>query len=112
MKAHTIHTVRFYKPKPKAGHTLAYHAKKRLLAVSRQDGSIDIYNFAHPNSPLLQCSIMSSGEELDRSIEALAFVPDGRLFSVGLHGFVFQHFGKIFCFGVFWSPIVNLDIYD
>ena len=41
MKAHTVHAVRFYESKPRAGHT---------------------------------------------------FEPDGRLFSVGLHGFVFQHY--------------------
>ena len=92
MKAHKIHTVRFYKPKPKAIHCLTYHAKQRLLALSRENGQIDIYNFANPSSPLLQQSIVSKGEEFDRSIEALAFVPDGRLFSVGLQGFVFQHF--------------------
>ena len=92
MKAHKIHVVRFYKPKPKAGHTCAYSEERKLLAVSRENGSIEIYNFSNPNAPLLQTSIPPSGSELDRSVEALAFVPDGRLFSVGLHGFVFQHF--------------------
>ena len=92
MKAHTIHSVRFYQPKPKACHTLAYDTGRTLIAMSRQDGTIEIYNFANPDAPLLQASIAPQGNELDRSVEALAFVPDGRLFSVGLHGFIYQHF--------------------
>lgn len=92
MKAHTIHTIRFYKPCPKAAHTLAYSKNRKLLAVSREDGSIEIFNFANPSSPILESCIPGHGNELDRSIEAMAFVQDGRLFSVGLHGFVFQHF--------------------
>jgi len=92
MKAHTVHAVRFYKPKPRAGHTCAYDKERKLLAVSRENGSIEVYNFKNSNAPLLQFCIPPNGSELDRSIEALAFVPDGRLFSVGLHGFVFQHY--------------------
>ena len=92
MRAHKVHVVRFYKPRPKAGHTCAYSEERKLLAVSRENGGIEIYNFSNPNAPLLQTSIPPNGSELDRSIEALAFVPNGRLFSVGLHGFVFQHF--------------------
>ena len=103
MKAHKIHVVRFYKPKPKAGHTCAYSEERKLLAVSRENGSIEIYNFSNPNAPLLQTSIPPGGSELDRSVEALAFVPDGRLFSVGLHGFVFQHF---VCQNIVGNPIV------
>ena len=94
MKAHKIHVVRFYKPKPKAGHTCAYSEERKLLAVSRENGSIEIYNFSNPNAPLLQTSEPPSGSELDRSVEALAFVPDGRLFSVGLHGFVLRNIGS------------------
>ena len=92
MKAHTVHAVRFYKPKPRAGHTCAYDKERKLLAVSRENGSIEVYNFKNSNAPLLQFCVPPNGSELDRSIEALAFVPDGRLFSVGLHGFVFQHY--------------------
>ena len=92
MRAHTVHAVRFYKPRPKACHTLAFSPQRKLLALSREDGSIEIYNFQNPNAPLLQSSIVPHGSELDRSVEALAFVEDGRLFSVGLHGFVYQHF--------------------
>ena len=103
MKAHKIHVVRFYKPRPKAGHTCAYSEERKLLAVSRENGGIEIYNFSNPNAPLLQTSIPPSGSELDRSVEALAFVPDGRLFSVGLHGFVFQHF---VCQNIVGNPTV------
>jgi U3 small nucleolar RNA-associated protein 4 len=91
MKPHTIHAVRFFKPKAKAAHTLIYSEIHQFLAISREDGTIEIWNFKIPSSPFLQFSIPANGSELDRSIEALAFVPDGRLFSTGLHGFVFQH---------------------
>ena len=92
MKAHTVNVVRFFKPRPKAAHTAAFSVKRNLLALSREDGTIEIYNFHNPNAPVLQTSIPGQGSELDRSIEALSFVQDGRLFSVGLHGFVKQHF--------------------
>ena len=92
MKAHTVNVVRFFKPRPKAAHTAAFSVKRNLLALSREDGTIEIYNFHNPNAPVLQTSIPGHGSELDRSIEALSFVQDGRLFSVGLHGFVKQHF--------------------
>lgn len=92
MKAHKVHVVRFYRPRPKAGHTLAYSEDRKLLALSREDGTIEVFNMKNPNAPVLQSSIVPHGNELDRSVEALAFVKDGRLFSVGLHGFVYQHF--------------------
>ena len=92
MKAHTVNVVRFYKPKPKAAQCAAYSSDRKLLAISREDGSIEIFNFCNPNAPVLETCIPGQGTELDRSIEAMCFVNDGRLFSVGLHGFVKQHF--------------------
>ena len=92
MKAHTVNVARFYKPRPKSVRTAAFSPKRNLLALSRDDGTIEVFNFLNANAPVLEKSIPGQGTELDRSIEALSFVKDGRLFSVGLHGFVKQHF--------------------
>ena len=92
MKPHTIHAVRFYKPEPKEARALSYHEDRQLLALAREGGTIEVYNFKNPNAPLLETSIPGHGDRAERSVEALAFVKDGRLFSVGLSGFVFQHY--------------------
>lgn len=99
MPPYQVHNVRFFDLTPRSGHCMAYCHQRKLLAVSRADMSIEIWNFSIPNSPILERSI--PGEASEGSIEALAWAKpksensedskQWRLFSAGLHGLVIEH---------------------
>lgn len=85
MAEFTIHNVRFYDFEPKAIQCMAFEDETSRLALSRADGSIEIWNCKH--RPFMQLVLPADSEA---SIEGLSWC-DGRLFSVGLHGFVLEH---------------------
>ncbi|XP_064106148.1 U3 small nucleolar RNA-associated protein 4 homolog [Macrobrachium nipponense] len=86
MAEFTIHNVRFYDFEPKAIQCMAYEDETDRLALSRADGSIEIWNCKH--KPFMQLVLPASDEEA--SVEGLAWCND-RLFSVGLHGYVLEY---------------------
>ena len=113
--SYKVHNVRFYGLDGKAaGHCVAYSQSRKLLAVSRADNSIEIWDMR--GWPLLVRCIPR--EATEGSVEALAWastvhepdnddeevqpskttsskrrkpLEDRRLFSTGLHGLVIEH---------------------
>lgn len=81
----TVHNVRFYDFEPKSIQCMSYEDESNRLALSRADGSVEIWNCKH--RPFMQQVI--HGDE-DSSVEALAWC-NGRLFSAGLHGFLLEY---------------------
>ncbi|XP_068232510.1 U3 small nucleolar RNA-associated protein 4 homolog isoform X2 [Palaemon carinicauda] len=86
MAEFTIHNVRFYDFEPKSIQCMAYEDYTDRLALSRADGSIEIWNCKH--NPFMQLVLPAVDE--DASVEGLAWCND-RLFSVGLHGYVLEY---------------------
>ncbi|CAL4191113.1 unnamed protein product, partial [Meganyctiphanes norvegica] len=85
MTEYFIHNVRFYDHEPKAIHCMAYEESAERLALSRADGSIEIWNCSY--RPYLY-HVIGGNEE--SSVEALIWC-HGRLFSAGLHGFILEY---------------------
>lgn len=85
MAPYSVHSVRFFSINPSSIHTLAFCKSKSLLALSRADNSIEIWN--HVGNPILERWIPGNSES---SVEALAWAGE-RLFSTGLHGLVLEH---------------------
>ncbi|KAB0796828.1 hypothetical protein PPYR_10889 [Photinus pyralis] len=81
-----IHNVRFYKPKPEAIYCMTFHATAKKLALSRADGTIEIWNLNHV--PCIERTIIATVDNL--SIEALTWCGDS-LFSVGLNGLLIEY---------------------
>ncbi|KAJ8927588.1 hypothetical protein NQ314_019933 [Rhamnusium bicolor] len=81
-----IHNVRFYKLEPHAIRCMALQPSAKILAVSRSDASIEIWNLN--NAWFIERTIASSTENF--SIEGLAWCGN-RLFSVGLHGLLIEY---------------------
>ncbi|KAM7357029.1 UTP4 small subunit processome component l(3)72Dn [Cochliomyia hominivorax] len=75
-----IHNVRFYNLGARSIQTMAYNKIWKKLALSRNDGSIEIWDMA--NAPNLERTITKTP---GKSVEGLAWSAD-RLFSVGLSG--------------------------
>ncbi|XP_047535079.1 U3 small nucleolar RNA-associated protein 4 homolog [Vanessa atalanta] len=75
-----LHRVRFYNPKPEQINCVSFNTKSKLLALARQDASIEIWdlNFA----PFL---LKFKPGEANTSVEALGWV-NHRLLSTGLGG--------------------------
>ncbi|KAK6185977.1 hypothetical protein SNE40_008101 [Patella caerulea] len=80
-----VHHVRFFEYQPKPIHCLAYEKKNKQLAVSRSDGSIEIWL---PESDWLQEKVISGRSE--QSVEAIVW-QGKRLFTAGLGGDVTEH---------------------
>ncbi|KAK7083769.1 U3 small nucleolar RNA-associated protein 4 [Halocaridina rubra] len=85
MDEFVIHNVRFYDYEPRAIQCMSYEEESYRLALSRSDGAIEIWNCQ--NRPFLQLVLPA---ESDASVEGLAWC-DGRLFSVGLHGYLIEY---------------------
>ncbi|KAK8374495.1 hypothetical protein O3P69_011772 [Scylla paramamosain] len=85
MAQYTIHNIRFYDFHPKAIQCMSYEDETSRLALSRADGSIEIWNCK--SRPFMQ--LVLPGDN-DSSVEALVWCR-GRLFSAGLHGFLLEH---------------------
>lgn len=81
----TIHNIRFYDFEPKAIQCMAYEDETNRLALSRADGSIEIWNCI--SRPFMQLVLHG---DTHTSIEALQWCK-GRLFSAGLNGFLLEH---------------------
>lgn len=75
-----VHHIRFFDYQPEAIHCLAYEEEFQRLAVSRSDGSIEIWN--QQENFLLE-KLLPPNE--NRSVEAVVWCGK-RLFSAGLHG--------------------------
>ncbi|XP_065359692.1 U3 small nucleolar RNA-associated protein 4 homolog [Calliphora vicina] len=75
-----IHNVRFYNLTPRSIQTMAYNKIWKKLALSRNDGSIEIWDMG--NAPCLERTITKTP---GNSVEGLAWCAD-RLFSAGLSG--------------------------
>ncbi|XP_037819105.1 U3 small nucleolar RNA-associated protein 4 homolog [Lucilia sericata] len=75
-----IHNVRFYNLSPRSIQTMAFNKIWKKLALSRNDGSIEIWDMA--NAPCLERTITKTP---GNSVEGLAWCAD-RLFSAGLSG--------------------------
>ncbi|XP_075161561.1 UTP4 small subunit processome component l(3)72Dn [Haematobia irritans] len=75
-----IHNVRFYNLQPRSIHCMAYNSLWKKLAVSRNDGSIEIWDVRHV--PCLERTIPKTPQN---SVEGLAWCSE-RLFSAGLNG--------------------------
>ncbi|XP_030385518.1 U3 small nucleolar RNA-associated protein 4 homolog [Scaptodrosophila lebanonensis] len=74
-----FHGVRFYKIKPKAITCLAYNKLQKLLALSREDGRIEIWDLRY--AAYLERVIPQTGR-----IKGLAWAGKNRLFSASLAG--------------------------
>jgi len=85
MPSFRSHSVRFYGLEPRAIHCLSHSPLLDLLAVSRSDNSIELWNTKA--APFLSRLIPGNSES---SIESLAWA-GGRLFSCGLHGLVIEY---------------------
>ncbi|KAF5288217.1 hypothetical protein FQA39_LY03985 [Lamprigera yunnana] len=81
-----VHNVRFYKPKPEAIYCISLHRTKDILAVSRADAVIEIWNLNHV--PYIERTITCTPDNY--SIEGLTWCGD-RLFSVGLTGYLIEY---------------------
>ncbi|XP_037933093.1 U3 small nucleolar RNA-associated protein 4 homolog [Teleopsis dalmanni] len=75
-----IHNVRFYNLTPRAIQNMAYNNFLKKLALSRNDGSIEIWDMQY--MPLLERTIPTTP---GNSVEGMVWVGE-RLFSVGLSG--------------------------
>ncbi|KAK7113872.1 U3 small nucleolar RNA-associated protein 4 homolog isoform X2 [Littorina saxatilis] len=80
-----VHHVRFMSHKPLAIHCMAFEKTSKRLALSRSDGSVEIWS--KPDN-WLQEKVISVCEE--RSVEGLVWL-DRRLFSVGLDSNVVEY---------------------
>lgn len=86
MAAFRVHNVGFYHPEPLAIHCIAYNKHYRKIALSRSDGSVEVWNFRCNNLFAEKVIPAESG----RSIESLAWCQN-RLFSVGLTGLITEY---------------------
>ncbi|PSN57688.1 hypothetical protein C0J52_00311 [Blattella germanica] len=85
MSTRRVHNVRFYNLEPRAIHCLAYERGLRKLALSRSDGSIEIWDLSH--TPHLERTIPA---RVNYSVECLTWCKK-RLFSAGLQGSVTEY---------------------
>ncbi|XP_060535063.1 U3 small nucleolar RNA-associated protein 4 homolog [Cylas formicarius] len=81
-----VHNVGFYLPEPRAIYCFALNKRREKLALSRSDASVEIWNLKY--APFMEKCVPPSLENF--SIEGLCWAGD-RLFSVGLHGCVFEY---------------------
>ncbi|CAH0729798.1 unnamed protein product, partial [Brenthis ino] len=75
-----IHRVRYYNPKPETINCVSFNKKSKLVALARQDASIEIWDLNY--APYLLKFVPGT---LNASIEALGWV-NQRLLSTGLGG--------------------------
>ncbi|KAJ8946719.1 hypothetical protein NQ318_020813 [Aromia moschata] len=81
-----IHNVRFYKPEPLAVRGMALQTSGKKLAVSRSNGTIEIWNLN--NIWFIERTIAPTVDNF--SVEGIAWSKN-RLFSVGLHGLLIEY---------------------
>lgn len=81
-----VHRVRFFDYVPSGVRCMAYSEQTEKLAVARNDGSVDIYNF--PNN-YYQEKIIPGDDK--RSTESICWAAGDRLFSAGLNGEIIEY---------------------
>lgn len=81
-----VHRVRFFDYVPSGVRCMAYSEKTEKLAVARNDGSVDIYNF--PDN-YYQEKIIPGDDK--RSTESICWAAGDRLFSAGLNGEIIEY---------------------
>ncbi|GLV34548.1 lethal (3) 72Dn [Carabus blaptoides fortunei] len=80
-----VHNVKFYKIHPTGINCMAYETKRKKLAISRSDASIEVWNLS--NTPFVERTIANHPSA---SIEALCWY-EQRLFSTGLQGTLIEY---------------------
>ncbi|XP_072136167.1 U3 small nucleolar RNA-associated protein 4 homolog [Mobula birostris] len=80
-----VHRVRFFDLLPPAVRSLAYNHATQRLALARADGSLEIFNFA---SNFIQEKVIAGDNR--RLIEAISWIGQDRLLSVGLSGEIIE----------------------
>lgn len=81
-----VHRVRFFDYVPSGVRCMAYSEKADKLAVARNDGSVDIYNFS---DNYYQEKIIPGDDR--RSTESICWAAGDRLFSAGLNGEIIEY---------------------
>jgi U3 small nucleolar RNA-associated protein 4 len=89
MSSHAIHNVRFLSLSPTFAHSLSFSPQTNMLAVSRSDNSIEVWNHSS-TAAFLERWFPGNSES---SVESLCWAgqKEDRLFSTGLHGLVLEH---------------------
>ncbi|XP_046396147.1 U3 small nucleolar RNA-associated protein 4 homolog [Ischnura elegans] len=85
MGTYRIHNVRFYDLDPRAINCMAYEKKRRKLALSRADNSVEVWDVL--NTPNIELTIPGHPET---SVESLVWC-EGRLFGAGLQGLINEY---------------------
>uniref|UniRef100_A0A8C5QY33 UTP4 small subunit processome component n=1 Tax=Leptobrachium leishanense TaxID=445787 RepID=A0A8C5QY33_9ANUR len=81
-----VHRVRFFDYVPSGVRCIAFAPQTDRLALARNDGSVEVYNFS--SNYYLEKVI--PGDE-KRSTEAICWAADNRLFTVGLNGEIVEY---------------------
>ncbi|XP_069491639.1 U3 small nucleolar RNA-associated protein 4 homolog isoform X2 [Ambystoma mexicanum] len=86
-----VHRVRFFDYSPAGIRCIAYSAQSDRLAVARNDGSVEIYNFP---ANYFQEKVFPGDEA--RSTESICWAAGERLFTAGLDGKILEYdLGKL-----------------
>ncbi|XP_060693513.1 U3 small nucleolar RNA-associated protein 4 homolog [Hemiscyllium ocellatum] len=80
-----LHRVRFFNYVPSGIRALAQSGSGERLALARQDGSLEIFRFSWNHS---QEKVIAGND--NRSIEAISWIGDNRLLSIGLNGEIIE----------------------
>ncbi|XP_032891502.1 U3 small nucleolar RNA-associated protein 4 homolog isoform X2 [Amblyraja radiata] len=86
MGEYRLHRVRFFDLVPSAVRGLAHHRAARRLGLARADGSLEFFNFA---SNFVQEKVIPGDRK--RLIEAISWIGQDRLVSVGLSGEIIEY---------------------
>ncbi|XP_018412829.1 PREDICTED: U3 small nucleolar RNA-associated protein 4 homolog [Nanorana parkeri] len=81
-----VHRVRFFDYIPSGVRCISYSEQTDKLAVARNDGSVEVYNFS---ANYYQETIIPGDEK--RSTESICWVARDRLFSAGLNGEITEY---------------------
>ncbi|XP_069822191.1 U3 small nucleolar RNA-associated protein 4 homolog isoform X2 [Dendropsophus ebraccatus] len=105
-----VHRVRFFDYVPSAVRCMAYSKQTERLAVARNDGSVEIYNFP---ANYYQEKMIPGDDR--RSTESICWAAGERLFSAGLNGEIIEYDLEKLCVkysldafgGPIWSIVAN-----
>ncbi|XP_044125682.1 U3 small nucleolar RNA-associated protein 4 homolog [Bufo gargarizans] len=81
-----VHRVRFFDYVPSGVCCMAYSEETERLAVARNDGSVEVYNFP---ANYYQETVIPGDDR--RSTQSICWAPGGRLFSAGLNGEIIEY---------------------
>ncbi|CAN2390989.1 maturation of SSU-rRNA, partial [Pristimantis euphronides] len=105
-----VHCVRFFDYVPSGVRSIAYSEHTEKLAVARNDGSVEVYNFP---ANYYQEKIIPGDDR--RSTESICWVAGERLFSAGLNGEIIEYDLEKLCVkysldafrGPIWGIVAN-----